>query len=119
MNPPIILPPLVITQGLDFSQSWRIEDPLADPPVVPLAGWAGEIRLFPVPFDAAFYVAPVVIADDRITVAIDAAQTSEFAALPFLRGRPNGVYQITLTAPLPAISQVWQGSLTIAGVNSK
>ena len=116
---PVIIPPLVITQGKAFSQSWRIEDPLADPVIVPLAGWTGTFRLFTQPFDASFYSAALVIENDQIAVSIPGEVTAGFAALPILGGRPNGWYQLDLTAPQPDLSQVWQGSLTVAGVTAE
>jgi hypothetical protein len=113
---PVIVPPLVITQGQPFAQSWRIEDPLVSPPVVSLAGWSGTFRLFHQPFDGVFHTAPVAIVNDRIVVEIPAETTAGFSALPFIGGRANGWYQITLSAPDPLLNQVWQGAVSIAGV---
>lgn len=111
----IVTPPLSLTQGKPFAQTWRIEDPLADPPDVPLAGWTGSVRLFRKPFSDTFYSANLVMESDRIVLEIPAATTADFTALPYVGGRANGWYQIDLTSPEPSQSQVWQGSVSVAG----
>lgn len=117
MTAPVIIPPITITQGKVFSQSYRIEDPTApeDDKIISLEGVTAEVTLSPKPFDPPFFRAPVIIENDRLIVEISNFNTAAFPTLSYLGGKTNAVMQINISGPLPWLNQLWQCPAIIAG----
>ena len=114
----LALPPMTITCGLPFKLSLRIEDPTASVVVL-------DISEYEVTFSVAasltadpFHEGAGEVVDDHAIVEIDGDETADFASLPVLFGRPNAVFQLTLTAPVPLNSLILQGPAIIQGVIS-
>ena len=112
--PPVILPPVSLTRGFDFSQNYRIETPFEEEPILDLTGWTARASVSVKPFDPPFWTGALAIEDDRIVFAIPGADSAGWDAVPVLGGKANAVFQIVL-APVSAPEIVWQGNMIIAG----
>lgn len=118
MTSPLILPNLTITVGLPFNQSFRLEDPVEDDPILSLTGYSATFGFSTKAFAEPFKTGTATITEaDRIIVALTADETALFKdyALPIIGGRPSAVFQIDLNAPVASNSFVLQGPVTIAG----
>jgi hypothetical protein len=120
----LIIPPVRVTKGVDWEQSYSVEDPTATPPDVDLTGWTARVMAFKAPFDAPFWSddAEVTIAS-RIVARVPGEASAAWDALPIIAGRPNAYLQIRLTPADPtapnAVPLVWQANLTVAGVSTE
>lgn len=114
MTKPVILPPVCITQGVDFFERILFQDG-NDP--VDLTGWTGTFSLSNRPFEKPFYSTDLVlggvVGDVRVTVPL--ADSASFPVDPVLGGSPVGVAQWYLVSPDPTKNQVWQAPLKVAG----
>lgn len=110
----IALPPLVITQGLDFFQEYRLLDgPVSDE--TPVADWEGHTASVRIAAnDAATSIysgAASIHPGGYLTVSLPRETTS---ALEFENGRLVGILQITITDPGSTPAFIWQAPLRIA-----
>jgi hypothetical protein len=112
------LPAITIIPGLQkdivlrFSSAYPTDNSAVD-----LTGWSGELIIAQSAGAEAIARYPLDLdADGWITVTLTAAQTLALELDPAqqIGGRVNAFYQITLTAPEPEFSQVWQGGVVIA-----
>ena len=110
------LPPAIITCGVPFSASIRIEDPTAENTELSLAGYAVSYALSTAINAEPFYEGTGAIMSNRATFEITGTATALFASLPIIGGRPSAVMQITLTPSNPAQTLVLQGPAIIQGV---
>lgn len=114
MTKPVILPPICITQGVEFFQRVLFEDSGGP---VDLTDWTGTFSLSARPFDRPFYTTGLVlggaVGDVRVTIPIE--DSAEFEVDPVLGGSPVAFAQWYLVAPDPTQSQVWQAPAKIAG----
>ena len=111
-------PPLTVTIGKPFAQTFRNEDSTADDPVFDLTVYAATYSIAAKPFETPFKTGScTVTATDRISLDLTADETALFTdyALPIIGGRPSAILQIDVTAPTEANSLVLQGPLIIAG----
>lgn len=108
------LPPIQIVEGQDayFSALFREGDEPVD-----LTGWTGEIKMAHDVGCKAFWTAPVTLdAQGNVSVTLPHTETDAFCHKHVTGLNTVGIYQITLTAPVPEFNEVWQGAVAIAGV---
>ncbi len=104
----VVLPSVLITQGLEANLNWRMRDRAANA-FVDLSDWSGAFSLFDQD-RVLIFTAPLGLYDDGIiAINIPAATTAGFANGRPLGGREVFSFQIDLTSPEPALSQKWQG----------
>ena len=111
-----ILPAIRIVRGQRAQFLWRYLTSYPAPRTpVDLSTWAGVFTLALDYDDTPLLSVPCGMgADGRIVVTLAPEQTANLAGPQQIGGRVAAVFQVTLTAPNPALSQVWQGGATIA-----
>ena len=114
MSKPVILPPISITQGVEYFQRYVLSDSSGP---MDLTGWTGTIALSKRPFEKPFFTGDVTLggAAGTVDVTIPVADNVTFDVDPILGGSPVAVQQIYLVAPDATQNQVWQGPVKIAG----
>jgi hypothetical protein len=113
----VTLPPITITQGVEYYERFTFAyDEAGDEPI-DLTGWTGTYTLSKRPFEKPFFTAELVLggATGTVDITITAEDTATFGTLPRVGGSPNAVQQYELIAPDPVLNQIWQGPATIAG----
>lgn len=108
------LPPLQIVEGQDayfFAKFIEGKGP------VKFDGWSGEIKLAHDRSWKAFWTAPVQLdAQGNVSVTIPHTETDAFCVRRVAGLDTVGMFQITLTAPVPEFNEIWQGAVAITGV---
>jgi hypothetical protein len=116
MTAPVILPAISITRGQRAAFQWRYLTayPAARTPV-DLSDWTGLFTLALNYDDAPLLTVPCALGvDGFVRVTLQPADTAELAGSQQIGGRVAAVFQVTLTAPQPELSQAWQGGASIA-----
>jgi len=115
MSAVLILPTISMVQGVDFSQVWRFLTNYPTPRTpIDLSNWSGEFTLSDAVAEPFFRAPLTLLASGDITLTIPAATTATFRPARQVGGRAAAEFQIRLEAPLPELSQVWQGGVSIA-----
>jgi hypothetical protein len=114
MTKPVILPPICITQGVEYTQRYNLSNSAG---ALDLTGWTGTLSLSKRPFETPFYTGAVTLGGvaGTVDVTVPVASTLLFEVDPILGGSPVAVQQIYLVAPDQTQNQVWQGPVKIAG----
>lgn len=114
MTKPVILPPITITQGVEYVQRYNLSNSAG---ALDLTGWTGTVSLSKRPFEKPFYTAAVTLGGvaGTVDVTFPVADTLTFDVDPILGGSPVAFLQVYLVAPDPTQNQVWQGPVKIAG----
>lgn len=108
------VPPLIICPITDTTQSWRWvegQTPVDFSHVVDGQVWSAEIQIFRCRVEA-FRAALDLTADGYLSIAIPASVAAELRSCR----RIDATYQITITAPLPDLSEVWTGAVVVQEV---
>lgn len=118
----VILPPLQLVEGQPFEGYWRWQDQATGLPVdftevIDGVGWTGRVTIA-VDLDSApiIDIEPDLNASGEITFTLTGSQFASLTPPAQIGGGVVGVFQILLTSPVPALTQIWQGPVTLAGV---
>lgn len=118
----VILPPVALVEGRPFDGYWQWVDQATGTPIdftelVAGEPWTGRFTIAATLDDAPIIdIEPTLNALGEITVSLTASQFASLTPPPNIGPAVVGVFQIELNCPVPALSQVWQGPVTIAGV---
>lgn len=114
----VVLPPMEFVEGYPFEWTmFWLDEATGEPVDLTAPGWTGRFTIAD-NLDAApsYEAAPVLGADGSVYISMAATD------FPFLKppsqigGGVVAVFQIQLTAPVPQMSQVFQGPVKISGI---
>ena len=114
----VVLPPIEFVEGYPFEWTmFWLDEATGEPVDLTEAGWTGRFTIADT-LDAvpSYEAVPVLGADGSVYISMAASEFTFLTPPAQIGGGVVAVYQIQLTAPVPQMSQVFQGPVKISGI---